>query len=92
MRCEDLQCLLLVLIDAWIHKKRCFESGNLSKALKNHKDAMSSHDPFLEEIQGEVYIFFAGTPPLYIFLAVLKIAWGLGKRCGSLGKIHPLPP
>ena len=49
-------------------------------------------DPFLREIQGWSHIFFAEPPPLYIFLAVFQIAWGLGKRCGSLGKIHPLPP
>ena len=39
-------------------------------------------DPFLRN-PGRPHIFFAGTLPLWIFLAVLKIAWGLGKDLGA---------
>ena len=62
--------------------------GYESKLLIGQND-----DPFLKESQGgDPTFFLPGPPPPYIFFAVLKIAWGLGKRCGTLEKIHPLPP
>ena len=48
---------------------------------------MIFYDPFLKGVQEGSYIFCCQDP--HIFLVVLKIAWGLGKRCGSLGKTPP---
>ena len=51
-----------------------------------------ANDTLLKEIHEGGLDFFCRDPPPLDFLAVLKIAWGLGKRSGTLEIIHPFPP